>query len=90
MPAAVRETDVCSCGGTYITCSINVFVNYLSAQALLCSGCEPVCRPAEGSPNVFINGTPAHRLGDSCTMLIPPDCCSGVAASGSPNVFING
>lgn len=45
----------------------------------------------EGSPNVFINGIPAHREGD----YWPTHCCGdschdGVLASGSPNVFVNG
>lgn len=45
----------------------------------------------EGSPNVFVNGQPAHRLGDAWG---PHKCGkkahTGNAAGGSPNVFVNG
>lgn len=53
--------------------------------------CPP--RPlAEGSPNVYINGSPAGRVGDAytthgCPVHAPH---SGVIASGSGTVFING
>lgn len=53
--------------------------------------CPP--RPlAEGSPDVFINGIPAGRVGDAyaphgCPVHAPH---SGVIASGSGTVFING
>lgn len=46
----------------------------------------------EGSPDVFINGVPAHRLGDHWTT----HCCFGsmchasALASGSGSVFVNG
>ena len=45
----------------------------------------------QGSPNVFINGKAAHRIGDKwpvhrCKKLAHPS----VTAQGSPNVFING
>jgi uncharacterized Zn-binding protein involved in type VI secretion len=36
----------------------------------------------EGSGNVFINGSPAHRIGDG-------DSHGGIQAEGSPNVFVN-
>ncbi len=39
-----------------------------------------------GSPNVFINGLPAARMGDPLTCVGPPD----VIAKGSTGVFING
>lgn len=47
---------------------------------------------AEGSPNVYINGIPAGRVGDAyathgCPVHAPH---SGVIASGSGTVFING
>lgn len=46
----------------------------------------------EGSPNVFINGIPAHRQGDHwqthCNGV--PSCHDSVAGEGSPNVFVNG
>lgn len=46
----------------------------------------------EGSPNVFINGLAAHRVGDHwVTHCNPaPECHDSVAATGSPNVFVNG
>ena len=45
----------------------------------------------QGSPNVFINGIPVHRVGDSW----PIHKCkkkkhASVQAQGSPNVFANG
>ncbi|MFT8947963.1 MAG: PAAR domain-containing protein [Acetobacter aceti] len=39
-----------------------------------------------GSPNVFINGRPAARVGDRATCQGPPDKIS----EGSATVFING
>ncbi|MBR2519744.1 MAG: PAAR domain-containing protein [Selenomonadaceae bacterium] len=60
----------------------------------VCSGhdsCPP--RPlVEGSPNVYINGAPAGRVGD---MLAAHGCFihpahTGVIASGSSKVYING
>lgn len=49
---------------------------------------------ASGSPDVFINGRPAARVGDpSTTHLRPAGPCvphSSTIASGSPNVFVNG
>ena len=44
-----------------------------------------------GSPNVFINGKAAHRVGDAW----PPHTChedthDSAMAQGSPNVFVNG
>lgn len=60
----------------------------------LCTG-HDLCPPrplVQGSPNVFINGKPAGRVGD----LYAPHGCfyhpphTGVIASGSSTVFING
>lgn len=53
-------------------------------------GCWPA-RPADsGSPNVFINGVAAHRLGDHWpTHCCIPSCHDGVLSEGSPNVFVN-
>jgi len=58
---------------------------------------HPHCYPSrpniEGSPNVFVNGKPVHRLGDAwaehgaCPVHSPHD---GVASSGSATVFVNG
>ena len=55
---------------------------------------EPVCRAGtdvhscgaldtEGSPNVFVNGAPVHRIGDG-------DSHSGTQDEGSSTVFANG
>ena len=45
----------------------------------------------EGSPDVFINGLAAHRIGDHwVTHCNPaPECHDSIAATGSPNVFVN-
>lgn len=40
----------------------------------------------QGSPNVFINGKPAARMGDMCTCIGPPD----TIVQGNPTVLING
>ncbi len=53
--------------------------------------CPPISL-AVGSPDVFINGLPAGRVGDSynvhsCPSHLPH---AGVIAAGSPTVFING
>ena len=44
--------------------------------------CAPVPL-VSGSPDVFINGRAAGRVGDSVS-------CGGSVAEGSPNVFIGG
>ncbi|UQI40969.1 PAAR domain-containing protein [Vreelandella venusta] len=55
----------------------------------MCTGhgsCKP--RPAiSGSPNVFINGQAAHRVGDAWAKHCSH---SGVLAAGSSSVFVNG
>lgn len=38
---------------------------------------------ATGSPNIFVNGRPVHRITDQHTHIIPQ-------LEGSPNVFANG
>jgi uncharacterized Zn-binding protein involved in type VI secretion len=45
-----------------------------------------------GSPNVFVNGLPAHRLEDVWEFHSKPDNPShdGVLAAGSSSVFVNG
>lgn len=59
-----------------------------------CSGHEdfPPRNSSNGSPNVFVNGLAAHRLGDSwevhCNSI--PVCHAGALASGSSSVFVNG
>ena len=54
-------------------------------------GCFPSRENTEGSPNVFVNGKPVHRVGDSwATHCCGIPCHSGVASSGSSTVFVNG
>lgn len=45
-----------------------------------------------GSPNVFVNGLPAHRLGDHWVTHCDhtPSCHDSVSSGGSPKVFVNG
>ncbi|WEM34254.1 PAAR motif of membrane protein [Xanthomonas phage X1] len=53
-------------------------------------GCYPPQKVLQGSPTVFIEGLPAHRVGDA----IQPHCCDhchpSFAAMGSSTVFVNG
>jgi uncharacterized Zn-binding protein involved in type VI secretion len=52
-----------------------------------CFGSRP---NGQGSPNVFINGKPAHRKGDLWNYhCCPPPCHASTACKGSPNVFTN-
>lgn len=57
-------------------------------------GCWPSRSNVQGSPNVYINGLPAHRYTDQwashCCTVEPYPCHSGSAGSGSPNVLVNG
>lgn len=64
----------------------------------ICSG-HPVCFPSrpniQGSPDVFINGIPAHRQGDTwaihCKQCGKDRPCHGsILAKGSPTVYTNG
>lgn len=55
--------------------------------------CWPPRPNDQASPNVFINGIAAHRLGDhwaahTCPAI--PETHDGNASGGSPNVFVNG
>lgn len=47
-----------------------------------------------GSPDVFVNGIPAHRMGDAWAphteTVKPYETHSSVAATGSSTVFVNG
>lgn len=53
--------------------------------------CFPPRPNDAGSPNVFINGIPVHRLGDHwVTHCCGPDCHDSILGGGSPNVFANG
>ena len=59
----------------------------------ICSGhgCFPPRVNDQGSPNVFANGIPVHRLTDHWVVHCCDDSChDSVMGSGSPNVFING
>ena len=59
----------------------------------VCTGHAPYPpRPnAEGSPDVFANGIPVHRVGDFWPPHCDPlSCHPGSAASGSGSVFANG
>lgn len=74
MPAACRVSD-----GEVGGCSVGA----------PCCGHGRSGTNASGSPNVFIEGLPAHRLGDTG----PCNCPHGgtfSTTSGSPNVFVNG
>lgn len=56
-------------------------------------GCWPPRPCVEGSPNVFINGRPAHRVGDAWaphTCPAIPETHASVQAQGSSKVFVNG
>lgn len=56
-------------------------------------GCWPPRPNSEGSPDVFINGQPAHRVGDAWpdhTCPAIPETHNGVCASGSSTVMVNG
>ncbi|MBQ7170248.1 MAG: PAAR domain-containing protein [Synergistaceae bacterium] len=63
-----------------------------------CTGhsCWPSRNSTEGSPDVYVNGIPAHRQGDSwethcCTHPdCPHGCHSGSLSSGSSTVYVNG
>ena len=70
----------------------------MSAVARLGDAGVTHCTPytiAQGSPNVFINGRPAARIGDSSTLHKKPggkNCVPHVSviSSGSASVFVNG
>lgn len=56
-------------------------------------GCWPARPNDQGSPNVFINGRPVHRVGDhwqdhTCPSI--PNTHDGQLADGSSTVFCNG
>uniref|UniRef100_UPI00158D1963 DUF6531 domain-containing protein n=1 Tax=Pseudomonas sp. KK4 TaxID=1855729 RepID=UPI00158D1963 len=74
--------------GTIVLASANVFINSRKAAHVEKSigACDKHPGPvqvAEGSTNVFINGTAAARKGDKIT-------CGATISSGSGNVFIGG
>lgn len=56
-------------------------------------GCWPSRPNDQGSPNVFCNGRPVHRVGDhwqahTCPSI--PETHDSVLASGSSGVYVNG
>lgn len=54
-------------------------------------GCFPARPNNEGSPDVFINGIAAHRVGDGWeTHCCGSSCHGSTMASGSSTVFVNG
>ena len=53
-------------------------------------GCYPSRRNISASQNVFINGIPAHRVGDVWEVhCCGDDCHGGTTVTGSGSVFIN-
>ena len=53
-------------------------------------GCFPPRPSAQGSPNVFTNNIPQHRLTDAWSAhCCGPPCHGSVLCAGSPNVFAN-
>lgn len=54
-------------------------------------GCWPPRAGISASSNVFINGKPAHKVGDPWNVhCCDGSCHAGVVASGSKGVYING
>jgi len=65
----------------------------VTRQGDLCTGhgCFPARPSVAGSPDVFVNGIPAHRQGDAWAVHccgIP--CHGGALAAGSSTVYANG
>jgi uncharacterized Zn-binding protein involved in type VI secretion len=56
-----------------------------------CSGHDSYSpRPSvSGSTNIFVNGIPAHRMGDAWDTHCAVSCHTGNAIAGSPTVFAN-
>ncbi|CAI2537388.1 Cell wall-associated polypeptide CWBP200 [Serratia ficaria] len=74
--------------GTIVTASHNVFINsrkaaHVAASTGACDKHPGPVQVADGSTNVFINGTAAARKDDKLT-------CGATISSGSGNVFIGG
>ena len=54
-------------------------------------GCYGSRANVQGSSNVFVNGIPAHRQGDSWSShCCGPPCHGSSLAAGSGSVFVNG
>ena len=70
----------------------------VTRQGDICTGhaCFPPRSSTSGSHNVFVNGIPAHRQGDSwaahtCTHSdVPHGTHGGSLAAGSGTVYVNG
>ena len=76
MPAQARVGDIGHCPS--------------DSHGALCCAHDVQGPCVDGSPNVFINGMPATRLGDPG---VHSSCCGAnewVAGAGSMSVFING
>ena len=65
----------------------------LSRKVDVCTGHAnfPPRNSIEGSPNVFVNGSPVNRVGDAWAIHCnsSPSCHDAVSSSGSGTVFIN-
>ncbi len=54
-------------------------------------GCYSPRQNVQGSPNVFICGIPAHRIGDAwASHCCGPSCHGGITVGSSGTVFCNG
>ena len=54
-------------------------------------GAFPPRTSTSGSPNVFVNGIPAHRQGDSWSVhCVLNSCHASELKSGSSTVYVNG
>ncbi len=54
-------------------------------------GCFPSRANTAGSPDVFVNGRPWHRVGDGwAEHCCGGNCHVGTLAAGSPTVYANG
>ncbi len=77
-----RPTDTAGQGSVYCN---NILATVIGAHyPTHC--CPPPCHDgvaSQGSPNVFYENIPVHRIGDAIS-------CGDISASGSPDVFANG
>lgn len=57
-----------------------------------CSGHDgyPSRQALTGSPNVFVNGLPIHRVSDAWDTHCDSDCHDSILVVGSSSVFVNG
>ena len=96
MPPVGRDGDICLGHGSFpptpvITFSNNVIVNgkglFREGDKAASHGSPSPSPPhsrvaSSGSPDTFVNGKPAMRIGD-------PIACGGLLAQGSPDTIIN-